>query len=102
MRHVKTTYPTAYITSFAATNFQELRNRTSMIASTQVSLPLSPLPSSLRVRQMTLADRDHISTLLQRAYNGGPDNLHPDLAGWRAEARAVLEVRFGPFIPECR
>jgi GNAT superfamily N-acetyltransferase len=101
MRHVKATYPAAYIASFAAASFQELRSRTGMMASTQVSLPLSPLPSSLRVRQMTLADGDHIGTLLQRAYNGGPDNLHPDLAGWRAEARAVLEGRFGPFIPEC-
>src|SRR6266496_5160522 len=101
MRHVKATYPAAYIASFAAAGFQELRSRTGMMASTQVSLPLSPLPSSLRVRQMTLADGDHIGTLLQRAYNGGPDNLHPDLAGWRAEARAVLEGRFGPFIPEC-
>ncbi len=101
MRHVKATYPVAYIASFAAAGFQELRSRTGMMASTQVSLPLSPLPSSLRVRQMTLADGDHIGTLLQRAYNGGPDNLHPDLAGWRAEARAVLEGRFGPFIPEC-
>ncbi len=101
MRHVKATYPAAYIASFAAASFQELRSRTGMMASTQVSLPLSPLPSSLRVRQMTLADGDHIGTLLQRAYNGGPDNLHPDLAGWRAETRAVLEGRFGPFIPEC-
>jgi len=101
MRHVKATYPVAYIASFAAAGVQELRSRTGMMASTQVSLPLSPLPSSLRVRQMTLADGDHIGTLLQRAYNGGPDNLHPDLAGWRAEARAVLEGRFGPFIPEC-
>jgi len=101
MRHVKATYPAAYIASFAAAGFQELRSRTGMMASTQVSLPLSPLPSSLRVRQMTLADGDHIGTLLQRAYNGGPDNLLPDLAGWRAEARAVLEGRFGPFIPEC-
>ena len=101
MRHVKATYPAAYIASFAAASFQELRSRTGMMASTQVSLPLSPLPSSLRVRQMTLADGDHVGTLLQRAYNGGPDNLHPDLAGWRAEARAVLEGRFGPFIPEC-
>lgn len=101
MRHVKATYPAAYIASFAAASFQELRSRTGMMASTQVSLPLSQLPSSLRVRQMTLADGDHIGTLLQRAYNGGPDNLHPDLAGWRAEARAVLEGRFGPFIPEC-
>jgi predicted N-acetyltransferase YhbS len=101
MRHIKATYPAAYIASFAAAAFQELRSRTGMMASTQVSLPLSPLPSSLRVRQMTPDDVEQIGTLLQRAYSGGPDNLHPDLTGWRAEARAILEGRFGPFIPEC-
>jgi ribosomal protein S18 acetylase RimI-like enzyme len=100
MRHINATYPAAYIASFAAAGFQELRSRTGMMASTQVSLPLSPLPSSLRVRQMTPDDVEQIGTLLQRAYSGGPDNLHPDLVGWRAEARAILEGRFGPFIPE--
>jgi ribosomal protein S18 acetylase RimI-like enzyme len=101
MRHINATYPAAYIASFAAAGFQELRRRTGMMASTEVSLPLSPLPSSLRVRPMTSNDGEQIGTLLQRAYSGGPDNLHPDLAGWRAEARAVQEGRFGPFIPEC-
>jgi ribosomal protein S18 acetylase RimI-like enzyme len=101
MRHVNATYPAAYIASFAAAGFHELRRRTGMMASTLVSLPLSPLPSSLRVRQMTYDDGEQIGTLLQRAYSGGPDNLHPDLAGWRAEARAVQEGHFGPFIPEC-
>jgi ribosomal protein S18 acetylase RimI-like enzyme len=101
VRHLNATYPAAYIASFAAGGFQELRRRTGMIASTQVSMPLSPLPSSLRVRGMTSADVDQIGTLLQRAYSGGPDNLHPDLAGWRAEARTIQEGRFGPFIPEC-
>ncbi|HLQ29930.1 MAG TPA: GNAT family N-acetyltransferase [Ktedonobacteraceae bacterium] len=101
VRHLKATYPAAYIASFAAAGFQELRRRTGMMASTQVSVPLSPLPASLRVRQMAYDDGDQIGILLQRAYSGGPDNLHPDLTGWRAEARAVLEGRFGPFIPEC-
>ncbi|HLZ81700.1 MAG TPA: hypothetical protein VKP04_08720, partial [Ktedonobacteraceae bacterium] len=101
MRHINATYPAAYIASFASAGFQELRRRTGMMASTEVSLPLSPLPSSLRVRQMSGNDGEQIGTLLQRAYSGGPDNLHPDLAGWRAEARAVQEGRFGPFIPEC-
>ncbi|TMD80526.1 MAG: GNAT family N-acetyltransferase [Chloroflexi bacterium] len=50
---------------------------------------------------MSHDDIDQIGTLLQRAYSGGPDNLHPDLAGWRAEVRAILDGRFGPFIPEC-
>ena len=100
-RHLNATYPAAYIASFAAAGFQELRRRTGMIASTQISLPLSPLPSSLRVRQLSHDDIDQIGTLLQRAYSGGPDNLHPDLAGWRAEVRAILDGRFGPFIPEC-
>lgn len=100
LRHLKATYPAAYIASFAAAGFQELRRRTGMMASTQVSLPLSPLPSSLRVRGMTSNDVDQVGTLLQRAYAGGPDNLHPDLAGWRAEIRAIQEGRMGPFIPE--
>lgn len=99
-RHLKATYPAAYIASFAAAGFQELRRRTGMMASTQVSLPLLPLPPSLRVRSMTLDDVDVIGTLLQRAYANGPDNLHPDVAGWRAEVQAVQEGRMGPFIPE--
>ncbi len=46
-------------------------------------------------------DADQIAMLLQHAYTNGPDNLHPDLAGWRAEIRAIMEGRMGPFIPEC-
>jgi GNAT superfamily N-acetyltransferase len=99
-RHLKVTYPAAYIASFAAAGFQELRRRTGMMASTQVSLPLSPLPPSLHVRLMASSDIDRVGTLLQRAYINGPDNLHPDLAGWRAEVRAIQEGRAGPFIPE--
>src|SRR5207248_4451053 len=101
VRHLNATYPAAYIASFAAGGFQELRRRTGMMASTHISMPLSPLPSSLRVRQMASDDVDQIGTLLQRSYSGGPDILHPDLAGWRAQARAIQEGRFGPFIPEC-
>src|SRR5437763_4575407 len=100
VRHLKATYPAAYIASFAAAGFQELRRRTGMMASTQVSLPQLTLPSSLRVRQLTYEDADQIGTLLQRAYANGPDNLHPDLTGWRAEVRAILDGRMGPFIPE--
>src|SRR6266699_4339487 len=87
-RHLNATYPAAYIASFAAAGFQELRRRTGMIASTQISLPLSPLPSSLRVREMPPDEGEQVGTLLQRAYAGGPDNVHPDIAGWRAEVRA--------------
>lgn len=100
VRHLQAIYPAAYIASFAAAGFQELRRRTGMMASTRVSLPLPPLPSSLHVRSMTSGDVDQVGTLLQRAYINGPDNIHPDLAGWRAEVRAIQEGRMGPFIPE--
>lgn len=100
VRHLKATYPAAYIASFAAAGFQELRRSTGMIASTQVSVPLSPVPGSLRVRSMNSNDVDQIGMLLQRAYANGPDNLHPDLTGWRAEVRAIAEGKMGPFIPE--
>ena len=99
-RHLKATYPTAYIASFAAAGFQELRRRTGMMASTQVSVPLLPLPPSLQVRPLQADDTDLVATLLQRAYANGPDNLHPDLAGWRGEVRAIQEGHMGPFIPE--
>jgi len=99
-RHLKATYPAAYIASFAATGFQELRRRTGMMASTQVSVPLLPLPPSLRVRLQMPKDTDSIGTLLQRSYANGPDYLHPDMVGWRAEVRAIQEGRMGPFIPE--
>lgn len=100
VRHLKATYPAAYIASFAAAGFQEIRRRTGMIASTSISVPQASLPNSLRVRQIAENDAEQIGTLLQRAYAGGPDNLHPDLAGWRAEVRAIQEGRFGPFLPE--
>ena len=99
-RHLKATYPAAYIASFAATGFQELRRRTGMMASTQISVPLLPLPPSLRIRSILPTDTESIGTLLQRSYANGPDTLHPDLAGWRAEVRAIQEGRMGPFIPE--
>jgi ribosomal protein S18 acetylase RimI-like enzyme len=99
-RHLKATYPAAYIASFAAAGFQELRRRTGMMASTQVTVPLPPVPASLRVRPMSSTDADQIGILLQRAYANGPDNLHPDLTGWRAEVRAIMEGKMGPFIPE--
>lgn len=100
-RHLKATYPAAYIASFAAAGFQELRRRTGMMASTQVSVPLPPLPASLRIRPMISTDVDQIGMLLQRAYANGPDNLHPDLTGWRTEVRKITEGKMGPFIPEC-
>jgi ribosomal protein S18 acetylase RimI-like enzyme len=100
VRHLKATYPAAYIASFAAAGFQELRRRTGMTASTNLAVPLFPLPASLRVREMLPDDGEQVGTLLQRAYAGGPDNLHPDVAGWRAEVRAIQEGRPGPFIPE--
>ncbi len=100
VRHLKATYPAAYIASFAAAGFQELRRRTGMIASTSISVPQASLPNSLRVRQIAENDAEQIGTLLQRAYAGGPDDLHPDLAGWRAEVRAIQEGRFGPFLHE--
>ena len=100
VRHFKATYPAAYIASFAVAGFQELRQRTGMMASTNVLIPQTPLPSSLRVRQIAGDDTEQIGALLQRAYTGGPDNLYPDLAGWRAEVRALQEGRYGPFLPE--
>lgn len=100
VRHLKVTYPAAYIASFASNGFQELRRRTGMVAATNVTLPQLSLPSSLRVRPGAGDDTDRIATLLQRAYSGGPDEIHPDLAGWRSEVRALQEGRFGPFLPE--
>jgi len=100
MRHLNATYPAAYIASFASAGFQELRRSTGMIGSTKVSVPLAPLPGSLRVRQLNSNDIDQLGTLLQRSYANGPDNLHPDLPGWRAEVRAIFEGHMGPFIPE--
>jgi ribosomal protein S18 acetylase RimI-like enzyme len=100
-RHLRATYPAAYIASFAAAGFQELRRRTGMMASTQGALPLPPVPASLRVRQMRSDDVDQVGILLQRAYANGPDNRHPDLAAWRDEVRTIMEGRMGPFIPEC-
>jgi GNAT superfamily N-acetyltransferase len=100
VRHLKATYPAAYIASFASAGFQELRRRTGMVASTHVSLPLIALPASLRVRPVAEGDADQIGTLLQRAYAGGPDEIHPDISGWRAEVRSTQEGRFGPFLPE--
>lgn len=99
-RHLKVTYPAAYIASFAASGFQELRRRTGMIASTNISVPLTPLPPTVRVRQMAGDDTDQIGILLQRAYSGGPDNLYPDLAGWRTEVHAIQEGHYGPLLPE--
>ncbi|QBD82112.1 N-acetyltransferase [Ktedonosporobacter rubrisoli] len=100
VRHLKATYSAAYIASFAGAGFQELRRRTGMTASTDLMVPLFPLPASLRVREMLPDDGEQVGILLQRAYAGGPDSLHPDVAGWRAEVRAIQEGRFGPFIPE--
>jgi GNAT superfamily N-acetyltransferase len=100
VRHLKAIYPAAYIASFAAAGLKELRRRTGMIASTNISVPQASLPNSLRVRQIARNDTEQIGTLLQRAYAGGPDDLHPDLAGWRAEVRAMQEGRFGPLLPE--
>ncbi|HEV2579430.1 MAG TPA: GNAT family N-acetyltransferase [Ktedonobacteraceae bacterium] len=100
VRHLKVTYPAAYIASFASAGFQELRRRTGMVASTAITMPQVVLPASLRVRPIAGDDTDQIGTLLQRAYAGGPDEIHPDISGWRAEVRAVQEGRFGPFLPE--
>src|SRR5437763_2160318 len=66
--HLKATYSAAYIASFAASGFQELRRRTGMIASTHVSVPQTSLPPTVRVRQIAGDDTDQIGTLLQRAY----------------------------------
>jgi GNAT superfamily N-acetyltransferase len=101
VRHLKATYPAAYLASFATAGFQEIRRRTGMMASTDVHLPPTPLPSSLRVREIAHDDTERLGTLLQRAYVSGPDNIYPDLAGWRDEVRALEEGRYGPFIPEC-
>lgn len=100
VRHLKATYPAAYIASFASAGFQEIRRRTGMVASTSVSMPQIRLPASLRVRVIDGNDTDQIGALLQRAYAGGPDEIHPDITGWRAEVRAMQEGRFGPFLSE--
>jgi len=100
VRYLKATYPAAYIASFAAAGFQESRRRTVMLASTDLSMPQFPLPASLRVREMKPDEGEQIGILLQRAYTGGPDFVHPDVAAWREEVRAIQEGRFGPFIPE--
>jgi GNAT superfamily N-acetyltransferase len=100
VRYLKATYPAAYIASFGSVGFQELRRRTVMVASTDLSMPQLPLPGSLRVREMHPDEGEQVGILLQRAYTGGPDCIHPDVAGWRAEVRALQEGRFGPFIPE--
>ena len=99
-RHLKVTYPAAYIASFAAAGFQELRRRIGMMASSNVTMPQVRIPASLRVRQMTNDDADQIGMLLQRAYAGGPDDAYLDLAGWRSEVRRIQEGRYGPLIPE--
>ncbi|HET8909859.1 MAG TPA: GNAT family N-acetyltransferase [Ktedonobacteraceae bacterium] len=100
VRHLKATYPAAYIAPFASSGFQELRKRTSMLASTKVTVAPIELPSSVRIRAIGHEDTERLGTLLQRAYAGGPDDTHPDLAGWRSEVRAIQEGQFGPFIPE--
>ena len=100
VRHLKATYPAAYIASFAAAGFQELRRRTGMIASTNISVPQVSLPNSLHVRHIKEGDSEQIGTLLQRAYTGGPDDLHPDLATWRVEVRAIQDGQFGPFLAD--
>lgn len=100
VRHLKATYPAAYIASFASAGFQELRRRTGMIASTNIAVPGVSLPNSLRIRQIKKGDSDQIGTLLQRAYTGGPDDQHPDLASWRAEVRAIQDGQFGPFLAD--
>ena len=100
VRHLKATYPAAYIASFASAGFQELRRRTGMVASTHVSVPQVPLPNSLHVRGIKDSDSDQIGALLQRAYSNGPDELHPDLAGWRSEVRGIQEGQFGPFLSD--
>lgn len=101
VRHLKATYPAAYIASFAAAGFQEIRRRTGMVGSTHIAMPPLPLPSSLRIRSIAEGDAESIGALLQRAYQGGPDETHPDITGWRNEVRAAQEGRFGPFLPEC-
>ncbi len=100
VRHLKATYPAVYLASFAAAGFQELRRRTGMIASTNITVPQLSLPNSLHIRLIKEGDSDQIGTLLQRAYTGGPDDQHPDLAGWRAEVRAIQDGHFGPFLAD--
>src|SRR5579864_5377574 len=100
VRHLKATYPAAYIASFASAGFQEIRRRTGMVGSTAVSPPQVTLPASLRIRPIASDDTDQIGTLLQRAYAGGPDEIYPDIGGWRAEVRSTQEGHFGPFLPE--
>ncbi len=100
VHHLKVIYPAAYIASFAAAGFQELRRRTGMVASTNISVPQISLPNSLHIRPIREDDSEQIGALLQRAYAGGPDDLHPDLGSWRAEVRAIQEGHFGPFLPE--
>src|SRR6266566_514969 len=67
-RHLNATYPAAYIASFAAAGFQELRRRTGMIASTNIAVPQISLPNSLHIRPIKEGDSEQIGTLLQRAY----------------------------------
>jgi GNAT superfamily N-acetyltransferase len=100
-RYIQATYPAAYMASFLSAGFHELRRRTIMVASTQLTMPLFPLPASLRVRSIVPNDGESIGMLLQRAYEGGPDNIHADVSAWRAEVRALQEGAFGPFMPEC-
>jgi GNAT superfamily N-acetyltransferase len=98
-RHLRATYPAAYIASFSAASFEIQRRRTGMVSSTDTQVPQTIVPSSLRVRQLTHDDADQAGMLLQRAYTGGPDNTHPDLASWRSEVRAIQEGLYGPLIP---
>lgn len=100
VRHLKATYPAAYIASFASAGFLELRRRTGMVASTEGLPAPFALPSSLRLRSIASSDADQVGTLLQRAYAGGPDEIHPDIAGWRSEVRAIQEGKFGPFLAD--
>src|SRR5438445_4173709 len=65
-----------------------------------MSVPQVSLPNSLHIRPIKEGDSEQVGTLLQHAYTGGPDDLHPDLAGWRSEVRAIQEGRFGPFLIE--
>src|SRR5205814_5693226 len=84
-RHLNATYPAAYIASFAAAGFQELRRRTGMIASTSIVMPQIALPSSLRARPIADSDTEQSGTLLQRVYAGGHDQLIPDISLWPTE-----------------
>src|SRR5947209_15865935 len=60
VRHLKATYPAAYIASFAAAGFQELRRRTGMIASTNMSVPQVSLPNSLHTRPIKEGDSEQV------------------------------------------